>query len=253
MPTSSSRSAVSDGVYSPSAGSVVAGAGRGEPERRRPRTPSAASAPHRRRSRRRSAARVWSAPRSPMAWRRSAACGTWAARSMSWGRRSSASRYSPKLCHDQSRPSWRAEPGMSSTPSISSMRRSWSAGRTGANPTPQLPMTTVVTPCQRRGQQAAVPGGLAVVVAVDVDEAGRDERGRRRRARCRPVPSTRPTSTMRPSAMATSATRPGEPVPSTTVPPRMTRSCSATATPSRTPPPAVLAGRPERSAAGRPR
>ena len=40
---------------------------------------------------------------------------------------------------------------MSSTPSISSISRSWSAGRTGANPTPQLPITAVVTPCQLDG------------------------------------------------------------------------------------------------------
>jgi hypothetical protein len=40
---------------------------------------------------------------------------------------------------------------MSSTPSISSMSRSWSVGRTGANPTPQLPATTVVTPCHDDG------------------------------------------------------------------------------------------------------
>ena len=40
---------------------------------------------------------------------------------------------------------------MSSTPSISSIRRSWSSGRTGANPTPQLPITSVVTPCHAEG------------------------------------------------------------------------------------------------------
>ena len=39
-----------------------------------------------------------------------------------------------------------AVPGMSSTPSISEMSHSSSPGRTGANPTPQLPATTVVTP-----------------------------------------------------------------------------------------------------------
>ena len=45
----------------------------------------------------------------------------------------------------------RAVPGMSSTPSISPIRNfSW-PGRTGAKPTPQLPMTSVVTPCQHEG------------------------------------------------------------------------------------------------------
>ena len=88
---------------------------------------------------------------------------------------SSASRNSGNDCQFHGRPSWRAAPGMSSTPSISWISRSWSAGRTGAKPTPQLPATTVVTPCQADGMQARVPGGLAVVVHVDVDEAGRDE------------------------------------------------------------------------------
>ncbi len=40
---------------------------------------------------------------------------------------------------------------MSSTPSIKEMRRSWASGRTGAKPTPQLPITAVVTPCQLDG------------------------------------------------------------------------------------------------------
>ncbi len=40
---------------------------------------------------------------------------------------------------------------MSSTPSISSIRNWWCSGRTGAKPTPQLPITAVVTPCQLEG------------------------------------------------------------------------------------------------------
>jgi hypothetical protein len=39
-----------------------------------------------------------------------------------------------------------AVPGMSSTPSINAISQSSAPGRTGANPTPQLPVTTVVTP-----------------------------------------------------------------------------------------------------------
>src|SRR3954452_11758582 len=42
-----------------------------------------------------------------------------------------------------------------------------------------------------------------------------------------PVPSTAPTSVTTPPVMATSAVRAGAPVPSTTVPPRITRSCTA--------------------------
>ncbi len=45
-----------------------------------------------------------------------------------------------------------AAPGMSSTPSISWIRKSCSSGRAGAKPTPQLPITTVVTPCQPDGE-----------------------------------------------------------------------------------------------------
>ena len=55
------------------------------------------------------------------------------------------------VSHDQSMPSCSAVPGMSSTASISSMRKSWPPVRTGANPTPQLPITTVVAPCQLDG------------------------------------------------------------------------------------------------------
>src|SRR6478736_1884040 len=47
----------------------------------------------------------------------------------------------------------------------------------------------------------------------------------------RPVPSTSPTAVMRPSFTATSAARRGVPVPSTTVPLRITRSCSAMSPP----------------------
>ena len=48
-------------------------------------------------------------------------------------------------------PSDSAAPGMSSTPSISPISHSCLSGCTGAKPTPQLPMTTVVTPCQHDG------------------------------------------------------------------------------------------------------
>ena len=71
--------------------------------------------------------------------------------SMARGVLSSASRYCGKLSQSHSMPSWSAVPGMSSTPSISSMRKLSAPGRTGAKPTPQLPITTVVTPCQLDG------------------------------------------------------------------------------------------------------
>src|SRR6478672_1004168 len=46
------------------------------------------------------------------------------------------------------------------------------------------------------------------------------------------VPSTRPTSVITPRCTATSAVRAGTPVPSTTVPPRITRSWSDMSAPS---------------------
>ena len=76
----------------------------------------------------------------------------------------------------------------------------------------------------RRGERR-VPEDLRVVVGVDVDEPGRDdvaagvERRGRRRGRCR-------SRVILPSVIATSARTPGAPVPSTTVPPRMTRSAA---------------------------
>ncbi len=54
--------------------------------------------------------------------------------------------YSGKLSQPHVIPSESAVPGMSSTPSISVMSLSWSVGRTGAKPTPQLPIAHVVTP-----------------------------------------------------------------------------------------------------------
>ena len=40
---------------------------------------------------------------------------------------------------------------MSSTPSSSPMSQSWRSGRTGAKPTPQLPMAIDVTPLTEEG------------------------------------------------------------------------------------------------------
>ena len=51
-------------------------------------------------------------------------------------------------------------------------------GRHGANVTPQLPSTTLVTPCQHDGRRQRVPRQLGVEVRVDVDEAGRDDAAR---------------------------------------------------------------------------
>ena len=59
--------------------------------------------------------------------------------------------YSGNDSHPHVMPSYRAVPGMSSTPSIRRTRWSSRPGRTGAKPTPQLPVITVVTPCAAEG------------------------------------------------------------------------------------------------------
>ncbi len=43
---------------------------------------------------------------------------------------------------------------MSSTPSMRSINQACRSGAAGANPTPQLPITTVVTPCHELGVSA---------------------------------------------------------------------------------------------------
>ena len=70
-------------------------------------------------------------------------------------------------------PSVSAVPGMSSTPSISSISHFSVPGRTGAKPTPQLPVTTRRDAVAAGRLQQAVPADLAVVVGVDVDETRR--------------------------------------------------------------------------------
>lgn len=64
---------------------------------------------------------------------------------------SRVSRYSGNVSHVHGRPSVITTPGMSSTPAITSTSTSWSDWRHGAKPTPQLPITTVVTPCADDG------------------------------------------------------------------------------------------------------
>ena len=138
--------------------------------------------------------RAWPArgrrPRSPITYRRSAPWGTWAAKSMSWGCRRGRRGTRGNVSHSHERPSCRAVPGMSSTPSISSMRRSWSAGphRREADAAVAHHDRGHAVP-GRRGE-LGVPRGLAVVVGVDVDEARRDERAVGVDLPARRVPST---------------------------------------------------------------
>ena len=63
--------------------------------------------------------------------------------------------YCGKLSQPQRMPSASAAPGMSSTPSISLISSPSPPCRTGAKPTPQLPITTVVTPWWMLGEKVS--------------------------------------------------------------------------------------------------
>ena len=88
---------------------------------------------------------------SPMMKNRNA---VWPMRAETFARvgvRANVSRYSGKLSNSQRTPASRASSGMPST--FSSTRRivERCSGRAGASPKPQLPITTVVTPCHVDG------------------------------------------------------------------------------------------------------
>ena len=68
-----------------------------------------------------------------------------------------------------------ASVGMSSTAVRQRANHSRSSGLQGASANPQLPMITVVTPCQQEQLPMPVPGHLRVHVGVAVDEARRDD------------------------------------------------------------------------------
>ena len=141
-------------------------------------------------------------------------------------RRSSASRYSGKVSHSHCMPSASARAGdvldalhQPDQPvvAIGSGRGEADAavaGDHGGDPVPAA-----------RGQHL-VPGGLAVVVGVDVHPARRDQQPSASTVRL-PLasPAKEPTPLMCPPSTVTSAVRAGAPVPSTTVPPRIRRSC----------------------------
>ena len=114
---------------------------------------------------------------------------------------------------------------MSSTDSIMLASVSAWPGRSGANVMPQLPMTTDVTPCQHdelmsgsqpiwasRWEWRSTNPGVTSLPSASMTSAAPDA-------------STSPTATMRSPSIATSARTAGPPVPSTTVPPLITRSC----------------------------
>ena len=151
-----------------------------------------------------------SSARSPITYARNAACGIWVPTSTARGILSSASRYSPNVSHSHVMPSASALPGMSSTPSMSSISQSCRSGRTGANPMPQLPIMAVVTPCQqdgvRCGSQVAWPSKcvwMSTNPGVTVSPSASIVR--------RAVPVILPISLIRPSCTAISAVRAAAP------------------------------------------
>ena len=104
-----------------------------------------------------------------------AACGSKAQISMSRGFRSSASRYSEKLSHSHLRPSCMTTSGISSTPSISSMRRCRSAGLQGAEADAASAHDDCRHPVPRARRQMLIPHRLGVIMSMDVDETWRNE------------------------------------------------------------------------------
>ena len=139
---------------------------------RRPGRPRGRAPPSRRSPRR--WRRRWPGPRR--ARRRAARrAGRGDATSSTRSVRSTSSRYSPKVSQFQFMPSASAVPGMSSTPSISwiSQARSDRAGR--GEPDAAVAHDDGGHPVPARRRDLRVPGGLAVVVGVDVDPARRDE------------------------------------------------------------------------------
>ena len=69
------------------------------------------------------------------------------------GAASTLSRNSGKVTQSQGMPAFIEAMGIASTRVIDIMARSRSAGRTGAKPKPQLPITTEVMPCQEESVQ----------------------------------------------------------------------------------------------------
>src|SRR6267142_630573 len=142
---------------------------------------------------------------------------------MPLGRRSSVSRYSRYVVHDHSMPTFIASAEMSSARSRLRMTSCLSLSAQGASVKPQLPMTTLVMPCQ----QEHVPSGSQKIWASMCVWPSMNPGA----TTCPSASTTflalsrmRPMDAMRPSCTATSARKRGRPEPSITVPFLITRS-----------------------------
>ena len=113
---------------------------------------------------------------------------------------------------------------MSSTPSSMPISQSCCSGvgLAGANPTPQLPIATDVTPCRLDGASSGSHVAWPSKWVCTSTKPGVTTRPSASMTSAPVVSRLGPTAVITPSAMATSAERPGAPVPSTTVPPRTT-------------------------------
>ncbi len=118
---------------------------------------------------------------------RNGVCGTIGAMLIDFGSRRSMSRYSGNDSYSQRNPAFNVSSRIPSTNDSVSIARSRSAARTGATPNPQLPCTTVVTPCHDDGLSVASHEHLGVVVRVDVDESGRKHEARQIDLDCRRI------------------------------------------------------------------
>src|SRR6202022_2370092 len=94
---------------------------------------------------------------------------------MALGRRSTFAMYSGTVSQFQSMPASIASVGMSSTAVRQRANHSRSAGLHGASAKPQLPITTLVTPCQHEQLRSGPHAFCAPIMGVGVDKAGRDD------------------------------------------------------------------------------
>ena len=115
--------------------------------------------------------------------------------------------------------------GMPSTLSSTFAKTMWSACLTGAKLTPQLPRTNVVMPCQHVGVPSGSHINCASMCVCVSTKPGVTSLSVASITRCA-ASETSLTAVIRSPLMATSALKPGLPVPSITVPLRMTRSCT---------------------------
>ena len=129
-------------------------------------------------------------------------------------------KYSPYCSQSHGRPDMIASRGMSSTVSIMEAKNSRSCGLQGANVTPQLPISAVVTPCQLTGvMSGSQPICASRWVCVSINPG----------VTIWPVasmtsfasPSTWPIAAITPSLIAKSPSTGSAPVPSTKDPPRI--------------------------------